>query len=67
MVFQFVEHDLDAVARHRLQLRHRVAELLDFLRPQMLQDLGGFVLAQREQQHGALFQPLIGIRHRPTP
>ena len=66
-LLQFVEHRLDLFARHGLDLRHGVAELLDLLRPEMLQYFGGLVLAQRQEQHGALFQPLIGIRHRPTP
>ena len=67
MLFEFVEHGLDLFARHGLQLRHGVTELLHFPGTEVLQDLRCFVLTERQQQHGALFQAVIWVRHRPTP
>jgi hypothetical protein len=44
---EFVNHFFDALARHLFQRRHGVAELLHFLRPEILQNLGSLVLPQR--------------------
>jgi hypothetical protein len=66
---EVVDHFFDALARHLLQRRHGVAELLHFLRPEVLQDLGSLVLPQRQQEDGGLFYAVTGRarRHLPIP
>jgi hypothetical protein len=63
---EFVDHRLDTLARDLLQGRHGVAQLLDFLGSQVAQNFGGFVLAQGEQQDGALFYAFFRL-HRVPP
>jgi hypothetical protein len=59
------------LARHRRQVGHRRTQPLHFTGRQMLENLGGSVLANRHHQDGALLQALFGhsltgVRHGPS-
>lgn len=53
LLVERVDHFLDLVARHGLQLGHGGAQLLHLARAEMLEHFRRLVLAEREQQHGA--------------
>jgi hypothetical protein len=63
---KLAQHLFDARARHRFERRHGVPELLHLLRPEVLEHLGGVVLAEGDEQDGALSIPSsAGIGARP--
>ena len=55
---------VDALARHRLHARDRLAEALHFLRRQVLEHLGGLLLAERHQQDGGVFEARFVHAHQ---
>jgi hypothetical protein len=52
-------HLLDALARHRLQLGDRFAQLLHLLGSQVLEDLRRLLFAKRHQQDGGVLGALV--------
>ncbi len=53
---EFVQDALDLGAGNRFQRSHGVTELLYLARAKMLEHLGGVILAQSDEQRGALFE-----------
>ncbi len=60
-----LQHLVDLLAREVAERGHGLAQLLHLARRQMLEHLGGFLLAQREQQDGAFGEPFVS--HGPSP
>ncbi len=58
-VGELVQHRLDPLARDRLHLGDGLAQALHFLGREVLEDLGGLLLAQRHQQDGGVFEALV--------
>ena len=60
IVGELVQHLVDALARRRLFMRgDGLAQALHFLGRQVLEDLGGLLLAQRHQQDGGVLEALV--------
>ena len=67
-----IEHRGHLLARHFLELRHGDAQLLDFACIELLQHIGGILLAQAHQQDGGALRAgeivsLASHRRRPSP
>ena len=57
---------LDLGPGHRLQAGHGVAELLDFFRPEVFEDFRCVILAQGDEQDGALLDAVVSWHWRPS-
>jgi hypothetical protein len=56
---ELVQHGDEAIARHALHARDGLAQALDFLRAQVLEDLGRLLLAQGHQEDRGVLESLF--------